>query len=339
MRAWKRILGLGALAAFPAVATAADEIEWIADYDQAAQVAEKQGKNLLVDFTGSDWCGWCVKLHNEVFAKEEFLNAAKKDFVLVALDFPRSEEAKAKVPNARRNDELAKKYEVQGFPTILLMTPSGEVFGRTGYQPGGAEKYVAHLNDLRESGLRDLAEVKRLVDAWNAASGPEKDAAWEAAVAKLERMEPDSASVGKLAEVVATAMKDPAAPKEKQIRAAKALFGVHQADAALQEKARALDPENEHGLLEKAVAARAGSVQSEEDLARIVGEIDALDAFGIRDRQLALELYANAAFWNDKFLKDEEKAKAYAQKAKDIGIEIGTDNERLLEMLDAILEG
>ena len=59
---------------------------WIADFDEAVKLAKAEKKDLFVDFTGSDWCGWCKKLDAEVFSKEEFLTAAKKSFVLVALD-------------------------------------------------------------------------------------------------------------------------------------------------------------------------------------------------------------------------------------------------------------
>ena len=121
---------------------------WIADFDRAAALAQKQGKSLLVDFTGSDWCIWCKRLDGEVFATEEFVAAASEDFVLVSLDFPSGAEARAAVPNPKRNEELKRKYEVQGFPTVLLMTPTGEVFAQTGYQPGGPEKYLAHLAEL-----------------------------------------------------------------------------------------------------------------------------------------------------------------------------------------------
>ena len=64
---------------------------WVADFDVAVKQAREQGKHLLVDFTGSDWCGWCIKLHDEVFAKEAFLKAAQEKYVLVALDFPRDQ--------------------------------------------------------------------------------------------------------------------------------------------------------------------------------------------------------------------------------------------------------
>src|SRR5262245_30386000 len=100
---------------------------WIADFDKAAELAKKEGKDLFVDFTGSDWCIWCQRLHEEVFKFDSFLDAEEKEYVLVSLDFPNSDEAKKRVPNPARNAELAQKYRIGGYPTILLMTSSGDV--------------------------------------------------------------------------------------------------------------------------------------------------------------------------------------------------------------------
>jgi thiol-disulfide isomerase/thioredoxin len=121
----------------------------MADFDKATQLAQKEGKDLFVDFTGSDWCGWCIKLHDEVFQHDAFLKPIQEDYILVALDYPRKEAAKALVPNPKRNQELKKKYAIRGYPTILLMTPDGEVYGKTGYRKGGPELYVEHVKKLQ----------------------------------------------------------------------------------------------------------------------------------------------------------------------------------------------
>ena len=134
-------LALALLAILPAAAAPT----WLTDLDEAKKVAAKEKKDILVDFTGSDWCGWCIKLKKEVFDLPAF-EAATKKFVLVELDFPnkkpQSDEVKAK------NRAAQKTYGITGFPTILLMDAQGEVYARTGYQAGGPEKYVAHLQEL-----------------------------------------------------------------------------------------------------------------------------------------------------------------------------------------------
>ena len=138
---------------------------WHPDLDAALEVARAEGKDLLVDFTGSDWCGWCHRLDGEVFTQEAFLAPAAAAYVLVALDFPRpggaveaamSPELRAR--NAAHRDALG----VHGYPTVMLLTPEGVVYGRTGYQPGGAGAYLEHLRAFgaqREDVARLLADV------------------------------------------------------------------------------------------------------------------------------------------------------------------------------------
>lgn len=120
--------------------------EWITDYKQALAAANTDGKPILVNFTGSDWCIWCKRLMNEVFTKDEFINYAKENLVLLKLDFPRS---LPQTPQEKQqNEELAKKFSITGFPTIVILDKDGKEKARTGYQQGGAEKYVQHLQEL-----------------------------------------------------------------------------------------------------------------------------------------------------------------------------------------------
>ena len=105
--------------------------------------ATKENKLLLVDFTGSDWCGWCVKLKSEVFSTEAFLAGASKDFILVEVDFPKKTEIAAEIKAYRQS--LAKQYSIAGYPTILLLDGNGKKVAKTGYQAGGPENYLTHL--------------------------------------------------------------------------------------------------------------------------------------------------------------------------------------------------
>ena len=116
---------------------------WVEDFQTALDLAEKQNKDLLLDFTGSDWCGWCIKLKKEVFDQEAFKKKAPEHFILVEIDFPR------KTPVKAANKELGSIFEVQGYPTIILTDPQGRAYARTGYQAGGPEKYLEHLAELR----------------------------------------------------------------------------------------------------------------------------------------------------------------------------------------------
>lgn len=120
---------------------------WISDFAAAKKEAADSKKDLLVDFTGSDWCGWCIKLNKEVFDHEPFKTGVKDKFVLVELDYP-NDKSKLTAETIKQNEELGKKYEIAGYPTILLCDAGGKPYAATGYQEGGPEKYVAHLDEL-----------------------------------------------------------------------------------------------------------------------------------------------------------------------------------------------
>ena len=126
-----------------AFAATAGDLSWETDFEKAKQVAASENKTILINFTGSDWCGWCKRLDREVFSKDEFSAFAGSKLVLVKIDFPKYEA----LPEAQQaaNQKLAEKYGIQGFPSILLVDASGKVKMTTGYQPGGADAYVKHL--------------------------------------------------------------------------------------------------------------------------------------------------------------------------------------------------
>jgi len=120
-----------------------DELNWENNLEQAIAQAKKENKAVLVNFTGSDWCIWCKKLSSEVFQQEAFKNYADDNLVLVMLDFPRNIQQSAETQAYNRN--LAQRYGIQGFPTILIFDSQGKMVAQTGYQPGGPEKYIEHI--------------------------------------------------------------------------------------------------------------------------------------------------------------------------------------------------
>lgn len=330
---WTSLL-LSLAAALPPTAHRDDH--WIADWDAAAKLARESGKDLLVDFTGSDWCGWCIKLHEEVFQHDAFLTGVADRYVLCALDYPNGDAAKAKVPNPARNDELQKKYAIRGFPTILLMTPAGDVFGKTGYQPGGPEAYVTHLGELATPGKAKLAELTELEQKIGTASGKERDALLDGAIAQLEGLEEDSPFGAKLAAIVRRVLDDgdKAAP-ERRLRVVKALLQSGQGDEALLVTARTLDPKNEKGLLEHVVSAEMAQIDGPDKIAPFVKKVDELISFGpLKDKKLAFELCMNCAYFNHQFVKDAAAAKKYATMVKETGEEIP---DRAMALLDQIL--
>jgi thioredoxin-related protein len=116
---------------------------WMTDMDKAMKLSAETGKPILADFSGSDWCGWCIKLDKEVFSKKIFKDFAKDNLILVMLDFPRSKPMSAKLK--KQNSALASKYGVRGYPTVLLLDNKGKVIVKTGYRRGGPQAYVNFL--------------------------------------------------------------------------------------------------------------------------------------------------------------------------------------------------
>ncbi|MBN2332612.1 MAG: thioredoxin family protein [Deltaproteobacteria bacterium] len=125
--------------AFPLHARAA----WLDDFKAAKSQATREHKDLLLVFSGSDWCGWCIKLEQEVFSQAGFMAEAEKQFILVNLDFP---QRKAQAPAVReQNQQLKADYRIEGFPTVILADAAGTPYARTGYLEGGSTAYLQHL--------------------------------------------------------------------------------------------------------------------------------------------------------------------------------------------------
>jgi protein disulfide-isomerase len=116
---------------------------WLTDFQEAKELSAKKDLPILVDFSGSDWCGWCIKLDKEVFSKEFFKDYAKSNLILFSADFPMNKEQSTQIKT--QNNELAEKYNVKGYPTVLLLSADGNVLLRTGYKSGGPEAYVKSL--------------------------------------------------------------------------------------------------------------------------------------------------------------------------------------------------
>jgi thioredoxin-related protein len=122
---------------------------WLTDFAKAQEQARAEKKYLLVDFSGSDWCGWCIKLDKEVFSQAEFQAYAKSNLVMMLADFPSRKKLAPEL--AAQNDKLAQQFGVRGYPTVILLSPDGKLAARTGYQAGGPKAYVEHIKELIEA--------------------------------------------------------------------------------------------------------------------------------------------------------------------------------------------
>jgi len=138
---------MGLIAAVMLLQVRAEELQWLTDLPKAQAQAKSEKKLVMLDFTGSDWCGWCIKLHNEVFSKPEFAEYAKKNLVLVEVDFPQKKKQSEELKKA--NTALQEKYKIEGYPTIIVLDGEGKKVGELGYQPGGPKAFTAELDKLK----------------------------------------------------------------------------------------------------------------------------------------------------------------------------------------------
>ncbi len=111
------------------VAPAFAAVEWMTDLDAALAKAKAESKCVLVDFTGSDWCGWCIKLRKEVLDHADFVPFLMANFVPVEIDVPQDASRVGGVEQLKKNQLLCESFAVEGYPTIMVMTPEGRVVG------------------------------------------------------------------------------------------------------------------------------------------------------------------------------------------------------------------
>lgn len=138
---------LGLLAACLITTAHCGEVNWMTDLPKAQAKAKAESKMVLMDFTGSDWCGWCIKLHKEIFSTPEFSEYAAKNLVLVEVDFPRKKTQPETLKKA--NAQLQEKYKIQGYPTIIVLNASGKQVGELGYMRGGPKAFITELDKLK----------------------------------------------------------------------------------------------------------------------------------------------------------------------------------------------
>ncbi len=148
-------LALFFIAAFSAAADAYPPEGWTSNLLEALAESEETGKDILLDFTGSDWCVWCHRLTAEVFSQQEFKDYAEENLVLVYLDFP--QEIELPEETILQNQLMMQLFGVQGFPTIWMIDSQQVPVLQTGYQEGGAENFV----NILKNGRIDLTDEQK----------------------------------------------------------------------------------------------------------------------------------------------------------------------------------
>jgi len=116
---------------------------WLEDFESAKEIAASEDKPILMLFTGSDWCPYCVKLEKNVLKEKEFKSYADEELVLMMVDFPRRKKQKRSLAEA--NKKLNQQYGIRGYPTLVLVDEKGKALSTFGYGGQDAEKFVESL--------------------------------------------------------------------------------------------------------------------------------------------------------------------------------------------------
>ena len=153
MKKMKKILIVYSLLISSFTLTAQEKNDWMIDFDKAAELSMKSNKPILANFTGSDWCGWCIKLKKEVFDTPSFKKWANENVVLLELDYPRRTQQDEKI--VKQNKDLQQFFKVRGYPTLHLFSVAltdGKTqitsHGKTGYIAGGPTPWIANANNM-----------------------------------------------------------------------------------------------------------------------------------------------------------------------------------------------
>lgn len=151
----------------------ADAATWLTDLREANVQAAREGKPVLINFTGSDWCPWCIKLRQEVFSQPEFEAFAAKNLVLVEIDFPKRTPLSPE--QQKINAGWAAQYKIDGFPTVVFLDRQGREVHRSGYRPGGAKLFLQNVSAAIGLPFEETPTVAGAADTRRSAPEPVRE--------------------------------------------------------------------------------------------------------------------------------------------------------------------
>jgi thioredoxin-related protein len=124
---------------------------WLTDFEQAKKTASEQDKNIIIVFSGSDWCAPCIKLDKNIWQSESFKNEAAKDWVLIKANFPRKKANELPKKQTEHNRKLAEKYNIEGsFPLVVILDKNGKLLGKMGFKNVSPEEYIKMIHALEK---------------------------------------------------------------------------------------------------------------------------------------------------------------------------------------------
>jgi len=124
---------------------------WLTNFSEAKQKAQTENKNILLVFSGSDWCAPCMKLEKNIWQSDEFKIFSKDHFILLKADFPKQKKNQLESVQQEQNNQLAEKYNKNGFfPLVVILDKEGKQLGSAGYKNITPKEYVDLLVSLEK---------------------------------------------------------------------------------------------------------------------------------------------------------------------------------------------
>lgn len=121
--------------------------EWKLDFEQAKKLAIEENKNIVIVFSGSDWCAPCIKLDRNIWQSEAFKKSADENWILVRADFPRKKVNQLEDNQMAKNRKLAEKYNIEGsFPLVVVIDKTGKILGKMGFKNVSPEEYIKMIH-------------------------------------------------------------------------------------------------------------------------------------------------------------------------------------------------
>lgn len=306
---------------------------WHEDFDAGLAAARASGLDLLIDFTGSDWCVPCRLLKEKVLDQPEFLAGAARNFVLVRLDYPRETAARERVPHPERNAQIAAAWGVASFPTLILADAEGVPYAESGFQDLAPPAFLEDLRALRASAANLRPQVAAL-DA-QLRAGKDLAAPARAAIRLLRATDPRL----RLREGLLLALRA-ARPALAATDAALAFdclqVFVETGLATAEEEAEAIraDPRNEAGLYEKVLLVRLQRVQFVADMEVFNRELEVFVALQrYHDAAACTRMLVQSSRFYHNYLSRPQGARLMAERARALGPVAPEDADWLRKML------
>ena len=125
--------------------------EWQTNFEEAKKIATEQDKNVVIVFSGSDWCAPCIKLDKNIWQSDTFKKEAVEDWIVVRADFPRKKANELSKEQTELNRKLAEKFNLEGsFPLVVVLDKNGKVLGKMGFKNVSPEEYIKMIHALEK---------------------------------------------------------------------------------------------------------------------------------------------------------------------------------------------